>query len=106
MACIDYVENWSDPIIDNTDAADDVDFLELRNAINALQDLLKTYPEQCNCDNNCGCDYDCGCDGTNCACNTDNTCACNAQVNCSPECVNCSCNAQCSCVGYCICVSY
>lgn len=104
--CIDTTTNWSDAIIDNTDSADDVDFNELKSAINTLQDKLKTYPAQCNCDNNCGCDYDCNCDGTHCTCNTVNQCSCNAVVYCSPECVNCSCNAQCSCVGYCICVSY
>jgi|GEM_PF-2965505 len=104
--CIDHTQGWSDGTINTSDIADDVDYVELKNAVNTLQSKLKSYPSQCACDNNCACDYDCGCNGTHCACNSENACSCNAQTICSPNCTNCSCNAQCSCVSYCLCVSY
>jgi len=75
-SCLDITYNFTNNPVDSSDIVIDIDFSEVVDAINALQEKLKQYPGQCMCDNDCGCD-------TNCVCHN-----------------QCTCNSQCSCVSY------
>jgi len=96
--CLDIEFNWIQDPIDNTKIARMMDFEEMRTAISDLQELLKTYPDQCACDNDCACDTHSVCDG-HCSCNTEDVCSCDTVAVCSCE-NNCTCDSECACVSY------
>jgi len=96
--CLDIDFSWIQDPIDNTKLARMMDYGEIQDAINELQELLKTYPNQCACDNDCACDTNTVCDG-HCTCNSEDVCSCDTVAVCSCD-GDCTCDSECSCVGY------